>query len=359
MPTAGRCATRTTLARIRRLAIPPAWTGVWICPLADGHLQATGRDARGRKQYRYHADWQALRDEDKFERLEAFGRALPRIRARVARDLSRRRQRRATRPRSAASWCWRRSCGCSTPPSCASATRSTRGSNGSYGLTTLRNRHAGVSGATLRLRFRGKSGVMHAGRAARPRASPPSCAAASACPGRSCSSTRTRPATPHRIDSGDVNDYLARRRRRRLHRQGLPHLARQRAGAGADPAGLRRAAPPATTAARRRASARRRCWRRWRAGSATRRRCAARPTSIRRCWSSAARLAADAAEMARFAAGSGGDAVPPRSGLSAAERRFTAFLARPAGRRQRRGTAAPAATPRRGGDGMAAAAQQA
>ena len=75
------------LARIRRLAIPPAYTDVWICPLPHGHLQATGRDARGRKQYRYHADWSAERGDTKYARLEAFGRALPRIRARVARDL--------------------------------------------------------------------------------------------------------------------------------------------------------------------------------------------------------------------------------------------------------------------------------
>jgi DNA topoisomerase-1 len=75
------------LARIHHLAIPPAYTSVWICPLPEGHLQATGRDARGRKQYRYHARWRELREAHKFDRLEAFGRALPRIRARVERDL--------------------------------------------------------------------------------------------------------------------------------------------------------------------------------------------------------------------------------------------------------------------------------
>src|SRR5688572_949191 len=79
-----------TLARIKRLAIPPAWTEVWICPRDDGHIQATGRDARGRKQYRYHADWRAVRDETKYERMIAFGKALPKIRRRVARDLRRR-----------------------------------------------------------------------------------------------------------------------------------------------------------------------------------------------------------------------------------------------------------------------------
>src|SRR5436305_5590803 len=73
--------------RIKRLAIPPAWTNVWICPLPTGHLQATGRDKRGRKQYRYHPKWRTVRDEAKYDRLVAFGQALSRIRRRVARDL--------------------------------------------------------------------------------------------------------------------------------------------------------------------------------------------------------------------------------------------------------------------------------
>src|SRR5262245_1225454 len=77
-----------TLGRIRSLAIPPAWTDVWICPHANGHLQATGRDARGRKQYRYHPRWRATRDETKFDRLIAFCQALPRLRERVEADLS-------------------------------------------------------------------------------------------------------------------------------------------------------------------------------------------------------------------------------------------------------------------------------
>jgi len=83
------------IARIRKLAIPPAYTDVWICPSPDGHLQATGRDARGRKQYRYHAAWRAARDADKFGRMREFGRALPRIRRRVQRDLA---HRAGTRP---------------------------------------------------------------------------------------------------------------------------------------------------------------------------------------------------------------------------------------------------------------------
>src|SRR5678809_1118855 len=76
-----------TLDRIRAIAIPPAWRDVWICPIPDGHIQATGRDARGRKQYRYHRHWQEARDELKFDRMIDFGRVLPKIRRRVRRDL--------------------------------------------------------------------------------------------------------------------------------------------------------------------------------------------------------------------------------------------------------------------------------
>src|SRR6478735_10291726 len=85
-----RVGDEATLARIRAIAIPPAWTDVWICPSPRGHLQANGRDARGRKQYRYHREWHATRDETKFDRLQAFAAALPAIRARTAADLQRR-----------------------------------------------------------------------------------------------------------------------------------------------------------------------------------------------------------------------------------------------------------------------------
>ena len=97
---------KDTLKRIRGLAVPPAWTDVWICPKENGHIQATGRDTRGRKQYRYHPDWQDYRDRNKYERILDFARALPRIRERVARDMAKRGARRER--------FWRRSCGCST-----------------------------------------------------------------------------------------------------------------------------------------------------------------------------------------------------------------------------------------------------
>ena len=142
-----------TLKRIRALAIPPAWTDVWINPHPRGHIQATGRDARGRKQYRYHPKWRATRDETKFSRMIAFGRALPRVRERVAEDLSR--------------------SGLPREKTLATVVRLLDESlirvgnaeyardNDSYGLTTLLDDHVEISGATLHFAFRGKSGKLH------------------------------------------------------------------------------------------------------------------------------------------------------------------------------------------------------
>ncbi len=139
------------LARIRALAIPPAYEAVWICPFADGHLQATGRDARGRKQYRYHAQWHAQQGQSKFERLQAFGQALPALRRRVARDLALPglpRQRLLAALVRLLDTAYLRI-----------GNDTYARENGSFGLTTLRRRHAAVRGSVLRLAFRGKSGV--------------------------------------------------------------------------------------------------------------------------------------------------------------------------------------------------------
>lgn len=139
-----------TLSRIRSLAIPPAWTEVWICANPRGHLQATGRDAKGRKQHRYHPRWTALRDADKYSRLIAFCRALPKIRRRVSRDL---RKPGLTHEKVVA-----------TIVRLMETTLIRVGNeeyarqNGSYGLTTLRDKHAKVRGSTVHLMFRGKSG---------------------------------------------------------------------------------------------------------------------------------------------------------------------------------------------------------
>jgi len=142
------------LGRIKSLAIPPAWREVWICPLAHGHVQATGLDAKGRKQYRYHPRWREVRDETKYDRMLVFGRVLPKIRRRVERDL--------TRP------------GLPREKILATVVRLLETTlirvgneeyarqNDSFGLTTMRDRHVDVSGATLKFEFRGKSGITHA-----------------------------------------------------------------------------------------------------------------------------------------------------------------------------------------------------
>jgi len=144
---------KQTLTRIKALAIPPAWNDVWICPRPNGHIQAVGRDAKGRKQYRYHAGYRASRDEAKFDRMVAFGKALPRIRKAVARDMAR--------------------SGLTRRKVLAVVVRLLETSlirvgndeyakdNGSFGLTTLRDRHVQVNGLLIRFRFRGKSGIQH------------------------------------------------------------------------------------------------------------------------------------------------------------------------------------------------------
>ncbi|HEY1987507.1 MAG TPA: DNA topoisomerase IB [Terracidiphilus sp.] len=143
----------TILARIKSLVIPPAWTEVWICPNANGHLQATGRDARKRKQSRYHPRWREVRDETKYERMKVFGEALPRIREHVERDLAL-----PGLPREKV---------LATIVRLLEVTFIRVGNqeyareNQSYGLTTMRDKHVDVSGSTVRFRFKGKSGKLH------------------------------------------------------------------------------------------------------------------------------------------------------------------------------------------------------
>jgi DNA topoisomerase-1 len=144
---------RATLLRIRALAVPPAWTEVWICSLPNGHIQATGRDARGRKQYRYHARFRAVREETKYEKIFDFAAALPKIRAQCERDLA--------------------TPGLSRDKVLAAVVRLLEETlirvgneeysrvNQSFGLTTLRDRHARIRGAEVQFRFRGKSGKEH------------------------------------------------------------------------------------------------------------------------------------------------------------------------------------------------------
>jgi len=141
------------LLRIKRLAIPPAWTDVWICPASNGHIQATGRDARGRKQYLYHERWREVRDENKYDRIISFGKALAKIRRRIARDLKL-----PGLPRNKV---------LATVVQLLERTFIRIGNeeyareNKSFGLTTMKDRHVEVKGAKLRFRFRGKSGREH------------------------------------------------------------------------------------------------------------------------------------------------------------------------------------------------------
>jgi DNA topoisomerase-1 len=143
----------TRLLRIRRLAIPPAYKDVWICSAPNGHIQATARDARGRKQYRYHARWREARDENKYGRMLVFGQALPKIRRQVNKDMGTR-----DLPRNKV---------LATVVHLLGRTFIRIGNeeyardNQSFGLTTMRNRHVDVKGAKLRFSFRGKSGVKH------------------------------------------------------------------------------------------------------------------------------------------------------------------------------------------------------
>jgi DNA topoisomerase I len=139
--------------RIKSLAIPPAWTDVWICPRQDGHLQATGRDAKGRKQYRYHERWQEVRDENKFERVLAFAQTLPIIRKKIAQDLElpgiAREKVLATVVRLLETTFIR------------IGNEEYARNNKSFGLATMKNRHVSVSGAKIAFKFRGKSGIEH------------------------------------------------------------------------------------------------------------------------------------------------------------------------------------------------------
>jgi len=188
-----------TLARIRALAVPPAWEEVWICPDDLGHVQAVGRDARGRKQYRYHAQWRADHDSSKYARLATFGRALPAIRRRVARDISQ-----PGLPKEKV---------LATVVELLEVTNLRIGNdeyartNRSFGLTTLRNRHATVAGTSLRFRFRGKGGRIHEV-GVRDRRLARIVTACQDLPGQELFQYLDEQGEPLPIGSTDVNEYL-------------------------------------------------------------------------------------------------------------------------------------------------------
>jgi DNA topoisomerase-1 len=190
---------RDTLARIRALAIPPAWVDVWICPEAAGHIQATGRDARGRKQYRYHAHWREARDGTKFNQLVAFGKSLPRLRACVDADLGR-----AGLPREKV---------LAAVVDLLDRTHLRVGNveyvraNKSFGLSTLLDRHVGFDGGGLHLKFRGKSGVWHE-RAVSDRRLARVVRRCRDLPGQDLFQYVNGDGVPRSVGSADVNEYI-------------------------------------------------------------------------------------------------------------------------------------------------------
>jgi DNA topoisomerase-1 len=190
---------RATLERIRQLVIPPAWNAVWICPAADGHIQAIGRDARGRRQYRYHSRWREVRDATKYDKMLAFARALPRIRAVCERDLAL-----PGLPRAKV---------LATVVRLLDLTHIRVGNeeyvrdNGSYGLTTLRDWHVRVDGSEVRFRFRAKGGkASEVG--VRDRRLARIVAQCGELPGHELFQYVDEEGTARIIDSSDVNAYI-------------------------------------------------------------------------------------------------------------------------------------------------------
>jgi DNA topoisomerase-1 len=194
-----RIGDETRLLRIRRLAIPPAYKNVWICPSPNGHVQATGRDARGRKQYRYHEHWREVRDENKYERMVVFGKALPKIRRRVNRDLKRR-----GLPREKV---------LATVVQLLERTFIRIGNeeyakeNKSFGLTTMRNHHVDVTATKLKFSFKGKSGIKHEVDVSDRRLAKIICLLQDL-PGQNIFQYVDEEGEVRNIDSQDVNDYL-------------------------------------------------------------------------------------------------------------------------------------------------------
>ncbi len=187
------------LERIRRLVIPPSWTNVWICADEKGHIQATGLDLRGRKQYRYHTGWNAMRSETKFHRLYEFGRALPVLRIKIEEDL---RQKELSLEKVLA-----------TIISLMERTYIRVGNNeyekmnGSYGLTTMKNRHVTISGDKLVFSFKGKKGVQH-NITLRNKKLARIVGQCLDIPGRELFQYYTEDGTRKGIDSGMVNNYI-------------------------------------------------------------------------------------------------------------------------------------------------------
>jgi len=187
------------LARIKVLAVPPAWTDVWICPLENGHLQATGRDARRRKQYRYHARWRRARDETKYEHMLEFGQALPAIRRRIAADLGLPGLPREKVLAAVVRLMEDTLARVGNPEYAAQ--------NNTFGLTTLRNRHVRITRGRIELDFRAKHGIRHVSQVSDRKLA----RVVKNCrdlPGCELFQYIDEAGERHCIDSADVNDYL-------------------------------------------------------------------------------------------------------------------------------------------------------
>jgi DNA topoisomerase-1 len=187
------------IQRLNKLAVPPAYTQVWLCPKANGHLQATGRDARGRKQYRYHARWREVRDSNKYERMLEFAAALPKLRARLDVDLS--------KPALGREKVMATVVGLLESTLIRVGNARYAKTNRSYGLTTLRNRHVEVKGSAIHFHFRGKSGVEHEITLKHPRLA----RVVRRCreiPGQQLFQYLDNDGQRHTVTSSDVNAYL-------------------------------------------------------------------------------------------------------------------------------------------------------
>ena len=205
------------LVRFRSIGVPPAWTDVWICPLPEGHVQATGRDARRRKQYRYHVSWRSFRDATKFHRMSSFGHALPRLRERIGDDLGRRR---LDRERVLAAVLR-----IVDDTLIRVGNEEYARENQTFGATTLQDEHATVTASKVVLEFRGKHGKLHHAEVADPRVA----RVVRGCqelPGQHLFAYVDDDGAPVAVTSEAVERVPARHRRGRLLGQGLPHLGR-------------------------------------------------------------------------------------------------------------------------------------
>lgn len=190
---------KAEILRIQKLVIPPAWTNVWICPLPNGHIQVTGLDIRGRKQYKYHPQWSEVRNQTKFHRLLEFGKALPKLRIRLEEDMNKQ------------ELCEEKVI--ATVISLMERTYIRIGSNdyekmyGSYGLTTLKDSHVSIKGNEIRFSFKGKKGVFHEISLKNKRLAK----AVEACrdiPGKELFQYFDKDGERRSVDSGMVNNYI-------------------------------------------------------------------------------------------------------------------------------------------------------